>query len=148
LSGLSKREVVLAEEADRLRQRLTDTLSPADRKRLVGHVVAARQRISARRRAIIRGVQDPEQMTWEQKRMLVEDVFGGTTPDGRRMGIYVTPTDTERTQKHRRWSYEIRGRVQGGGVLKGSAVTSSSRYSPGIGPRERRFSSRRLPPAA
>jgi hypothetical protein len=62
-------------------------------------------------------------MSWEQKRMLVEDVFGGTTPDGRRMGIYVNPVDTGRHVKHRRWSYEIRGQIEGEGVLSGSAGT-------------------------
>ena len=36
-------------------------------------------------------------MTWQQKRMLVEDVFGGTTPEGRRMGIYIVPIDTNET---------------------------------------------------
>ena len=66
-------------------------------------------------------------MTYEQKRMLVEDVFGCTTSDGRRMGVYVTPIDTERNAKHRRYRYQIRGRIEWGGVLK-DCVTSNARY--------------------
>jgi DNA invertase Pin-like site-specific DNA recombinase len=146
LSALNKREVALADEADRLQQRLVGTLSPADRKRLAGHVVAKRQRAGSRRRDTTRRVQNPEQMTWEQKRLLVEDVFGGTTPDGRRMGIYVTPIDTDRNQKRRRWAYEIRGRVEAGGVLRESEVTKYAKYCTAGSLPSRRSSSRPLRP--
>ena len=140
LNALSKREVALGDEADRLQQRLAGTLSPADRKRLAGRVAATRQRAGSRRRDTTRRVQDPEQMTWEQKRLLVEDVFGGTTHDGRRMGIYITPIDVNRNQKNRRWAYEIRGRIEGGGVLRQSQVTKYAKYCTEGSPPGRRSS--------
>jgi site-specific DNA recombinase len=128
LKTLNEREVALAEEADRLQKQLGSTLSPAVRSRLASHVVAKRRRAGSWQRDTIRAAQDPEQMTWEQKRMLVEDVFGGKTPDGRRMGIYVTPVDAHPNMKNRRWKYEICGQIDGGGELDSAVVTSSSRY--------------------
>ncbi len=126
LTAIANEETMLAEESDRLQQRLAGTLSPDDRKRLADQVVVARPRAGSHRRDMIRGAQDPDLMTWKQKRMLVEDVFGGMTPDGRRMGIYISPIDAEPNQKHRRWRYEVRGRLEACGVLKDSAATSSS----------------------
>lgn len=128
LHKLNDREAALTAETDRLQQRLAGTLSPADRERLAQHVTS-RARAGSSRRDAIRGAQDPDQMTWEQKRMLVEDVFGGTTPDGRRMGVYVKPLDTKRGWKHRRWSYKIHGRIQGGGTVQEGVVTNYAEYA-------------------
>ncbi len=122
LNDLREREIKLSEEADKLRAVLTETLTEEDRKRLAKRVV------SARRWVAMRDAERPETMTYEQKRMLIEDVFGGKLPDGRRMGVYVTPIDLERGTKGRRWQYEIRGRIQAEGIVGREAGTSSSRH--------------------
>ena len=118
LTAIKNEETILAEESDRLQQRLAGALSPEDRKHLADQVVVVRRRAGSDRRDVIRAAQDPEKMTWEQKRTLVQDVFGDKTPDGKRMGIYISPIDTEPNQKNRRWRYEIRGRLEAAGVLK------------------------------
>jgi len=51
----------------------------------------------------------------------------GVLPDGRRMGVYVIPIDRARNRKHRRWRYEIRGRIEWRGVIEDSTATTSSR---------------------
>jgi DNA invertase Pin-like site-specific DNA recombinase len=142
LTTLNEREVALAEESDRLQRQLSGILSPAVRGRLAEQVVAARRRAGSWQRDTMRSAEDPERMTYEQKRMLVEDVFGGTTPDGRRMGVYVTPIDAERNVKHRRWRYEIRGRAEWGGELSDATVTTYSRHCTGGGPPARRCAAR------
>jgi len=138
LSELAEREVNLSEEAERLQAKLAGTLSSSDRKRLAKQVVEARRRAGSKRRDARQTATDPGRMSWEQKRTLVEDVFGGVTPDGLRMGIYCTPIDVEPGQKHRRWRYEARGKVELSGVVGGDNETNSSRHSPGTGPPARR----------
>ncbi len=127
IKTINERMLALTEESYRIHQRLAGSLSPSDRERLAKQVVTARKRDGSRRRDIIRGAEDPEKMTYKQKRMLVEDVFNGKTSDGRRMGVYVTPIDTEPNMKHKRFRYEIRGRIEWGGTLKES-VTSCTRH--------------------
>ncbi len=150
LTELNGRETSLSDDAERIRSQLAGTLSPEDRKRLAEQVTIARQLTGSRRRDLMRAAEDPERMTYEQKRVLVQDVFGGLTPDGCRMGVYVIPLELERNRKHRRWRYEIRGRIQAVGTLQDSdsAVTSYSRYSPGLTlPSPRSFSPQPQPAA-
>ena len=123
LMELKDRETAVADEAARIHQQLIGTVSPADRQRLAESVTAVRRRAGSKERDAIRSAENPETMTWEQKRTLVEDVFGGTTADGRRMGVYVAPIDLEPIRKRRRWRYEIRGRIEAVGILKDSPVT-------------------------
>ena len=48
-------------------------------------------------------------MTWDEKRALVEAVFGGQTPDGKRAGVYI---QWQPTGKRPTWSYSIRGLIK------------------------------------
>ncbi len=50
-----------------------------------------------------------EQMTWEDKRALIELVFNGTAPDGRPMGIYVSPINGQKNHRQKQWAFIIRG---------------------------------------
>ncbi len=127
LQDLNKREVTLADESDRLQKQLAGTLSPTVRSRLAEQMVDTRRRAGSRRRDISLSAEDPKQMTYEQKRMLVEDIFSGTMLDGRRMGVYVTPIDTGRNTKSKRYRYRIHGRIEWAGVIQ-DCVTSNSRY--------------------
>lgn len=54
-------------------------------------------------------------MTWEEKRALVEAVFGSSTPDGKPGGVYVTPIPGARRGRRKKgeplpYAYELRGR--------------------------------------
>lgn len=59
--------------------------------------LAARKRIANRRF---------DKMTWEEKRTLIETVFGGMTTDGTRMGVRVVRVGGEQ-----KWKYEIQGHL-------------------------------------
>jgi hypothetical protein len=51
-------------------------------------------------------------MTYEDKRALVEMVFGGRTADGTKMGVWVSWVDGERDRKRgKRWRYRIVGHL-------------------------------------
>jgi DNA invertase Pin-like site-specific DNA recombinase len=52
-----------------------------------------------------------ERMTWEEKRQLVEMVFGGKTPEGQRLGVYISWEGGE-------MKYRVVGRlVEGSGIV-------------------------------
>lgn len=46
-----------------------------------------------------------EEMSWQNKRALIEMVFGGKLPDGKRMGIFID------WEEHGGWSYSIKGHL-------------------------------------
>src|SRR5262249_3332810 len=48
-------------------------------------------------------------MTWDEKRALVQSVFGGTVPDGRGMGVFIRwlPGDKRSPE----WRFSIRGQL-------------------------------------
>jgi site-specific DNA recombinase len=48
-------------------------------------------------------------MTWDEKRHLLESVFDGTTPDGKRAGVYIQWLDGN--QRPRKWRYSILGTI-------------------------------------
>jgi site-specific DNA recombinase len=55
-----------------------------------------------------------DEMSWEEKRHLVELVFSGTTSDGKRMGIYISAIDGEGGRQYKRGKkqrYTIRGHL-------------------------------------
>jgi DNA invertase Pin-like site-specific DNA recombinase len=54
-----------------------------------------------------------DDMTWEEKRTLVEMVFGGKTPDGRRCGVYIEWIDGQERHHCRRkqWQFKIEARL-------------------------------------
>ena len=50
-----------------------------------------------------------EEMTWQDKRDLVEYVFSGLDKDDNRLGVYITFVDTKGDSY--KWKYEIRGQL-------------------------------------
>jgi hypothetical protein len=52
---------------------------------------------------------DSSRIPWAEKRALAEKIMSGTTPDGRRMGVYISwlAGDT----KPRKWRYSILGTI-------------------------------------
>lgn len=52
-----------------------------------------------------------DQMSYEDKRSLVEMVFSGKMGDGKRMGVYVERIDGQGNQRPRKWSYAIHGHL-------------------------------------
>src|SRR5262249_15116072 len=52
-----------------------------------------------------------DDMTWEERRRLMELVFSGFMDDGHRMGVFVEWVDGQERKKHKLWNYRIRGHV-------------------------------------
>jgi hypothetical protein len=48
-------------------------------------------------------------LSWDEQRQLLELVFGGTTADGKRMGVYIYWKEGK--QRSRRWTYSIVGTI-------------------------------------
>lgn len=65
--------------------------------------------LSAKKWVKMENAMDYHKMTWEEKRALVEQVFGGTTPDGGRMGVYIERLPAK--GKRFNWRYSIRGQI-------------------------------------
>jgi hypothetical protein len=119
--------------------KLADKLATVQRK-LDGHLTheeATRRakRLSARRHAILELASDPDAITYEDARALLADVFGGTSPGGQRMGVYVTPIDKGASVKNRRFCYELRGHLQDAddGVTCGTISSSHTTWSVPVG---------------
>jgi hypothetical protein len=50
-------------------------------------------------------------MNWEERRALVQMVFGGKTPGGERLGVYIAWIDGEEDRRQKRWRYKILGHL-------------------------------------
>lgn len=113
LRELKDREARLQDEWDRLSEHVAHIPSRDAIKRASQQVASAfRERVSAGPRAAIRQANtDLESMSWEEKRALVEAVFSGRTPDGRRMGVYIERVDGQTKYRRKRWKYTIRGHL-------------------------------------
>ncbi|GAB4153520.1 MAG: hypothetical protein Tsb009_29960 [Planctomycetaceae bacterium] len=112
-------------------------------KELAGHLThkeATRRakRLSARRTALLELANDPDEISYEDARALLAEVFGGTLPNGQRMGVYVIPIDKGPNIKNRRFRYQLRGHLQDTGE-GASCGTSSGSRSPDTGRPARRF---------
>jgi hypothetical protein len=108
LKDLLRRETRLLEESERLADNLQHAPTPGNIE-AVAHQIAKkfRQRASAKRRAIVHDANSNlAEMTWEEKRSLVEMVFSGKTPGGQRMGVYIEWLDDGK-----RWKYTICGHL-------------------------------------
>lgn len=56
-----------------------------------------------------------DEMTWEDKRALVETVFSGKTPEGKRLGVYVQWVDDPKLRERGlKWKYTIEGKLMDG----------------------------------
>jgi len=52
---------------------------------------------------------EPDKATWAERRALVQMVFSGKLTDGRRMGVYIDPQQSE--QKHKLWAFQVLGHL-------------------------------------
>lgn len=79
-----------------------------------------------------------DRMTQEEKRSLAEMVFGGKTPDGRRMGIYVQWPEEQRKSNWKRWNYSLWGHlIEDDGWIPLDCTGNLDRFSDIGGPRRK-----------
>ncbi len=124
LHKLKQQECQLSEEWQRLDDSLDNVPTPEEiraiAKQLAEH--SKKRVVSAKWRATRRHIDHAfAEMTWDERRSLVEKVFGGKTPDGKRMGVYIERADGKPT----RWNYVIRGNlidVEGAAPLSDSMI--------------------------
>lgn len=111
LAGLQEREELLTTELDRVLTSIENVPTPEDIKATAEEVVRrfAKPKVSARKRLKIREANQFDQMTWEDKRGLIELVFNGTCPDGYPMGIYIEPIKGQENYRQKKWAFTIRG---------------------------------------
>jgi DNA invertase Pin-like site-specific DNA recombinase len=140
----------------------------------VAAAVSGRRRTNARLCARTSEINtDFAGMAWEEKRSLAEMVFGGKTPDGKRMGIYIQWADGQESRRRKTWLYRVLGRLidepglapkppfesddpehaefRGGPMQKWlleESVTKPAMYSPGTDRPARRCGGRTPPPGA
>jgi len=50
-----------------------------------------------------------EDLTWKQKRELIEEVFNGTTADGNPMGVYIEAVPGQSDNIRKQWRFKLRG---------------------------------------
>lgn len=105
------REAKLLEERDRIHAQL-DSLPTTDKIK----------RVSAKQWIVGHAQATYEEMSWDDQRSYLERVFAGKTPDGDRMGVYVTSLPEYKGRRPRPFAYRIEGLL-----IEGSGgVTSSS----------------------
>lgn len=95
LAEVKGRETILLEEQGRLSDFLSNRPS--------------REQIELASKKAVACIGDGKpfsEMTWEEKRGLVQAVFGGKTPDGKRMGVYIAWNDDADD-----WTFDILGHV-------------------------------------
>jgi DNA invertase Pin-like site-specific DNA recombinase len=104
LAELSKSEVGLREELEQINAALEHVPTPEA-------IDAFCKRMEAALKKIHRANHNPEDMTWKQRRALAETVFGGKTPEGKRMGVYVEWIDAQEKKRRKEWKFTIRGQL-------------------------------------
>ena len=111
LAELQEREDLLTTELDRMAASIENVPTPKQIKTTAEEVVKqfTKLKVSARRRLKIKEANQFDQMTWEDKRGLIELVFDGTCSDGRPMGIYIDPIDGQENYRQKKWAFTIRG---------------------------------------
>lgn len=135
LAKLKEDDVRINEELSSLQSYLGNLPTPASIRRVADviskkfgrlrYASSAEVKLAATKRLI--GAGGVDAMTWEEKRSLVETVFDGKTPDGRRMGVYIQWKSTE--ARLLKWSYQIRGVVfDGDGCIADDATVKNALY--------------------
>tara|TARA_R110001592_G_scaffold8400_4_gene46009 strand:+ start:3478 stop:4626 length:1149 start_codon:yes stop_codon:yes gene_type:complete len=111
LAGLQDREYLITAELERVLVSIENIPNPEDIKATAEEVARrfSRPKLSARRHLKIREANQFDQMTWEDKRGLIELVFDGTFSDGRPMGIYIKPIEGQENHRQKIWAFTIRG---------------------------------------
>ena len=156
MGALREREAEQREKLQRIKNQLEGVPSPEE-------VQAVSKVLSGRIYALRDSATDYNAMTWDEKRALVEQVFGVEMPDGKRGGVYIEwmPGDDKRSN----WKFSIRGTINQDKLAPLDYETLSERYdepekqqrkrgvtqyachSPGTAPRERCSAGRTRPPA-
>jgi site-specific DNA recombinase len=54
---------------------------------------------------------NPDELTWEEKKRLIEMVFGGNSVAGQKLGVYIEEIPGQEHTKPRRWRYTLRGHL-------------------------------------
>jgi DNA invertase Pin-like site-specific DNA recombinase len=118
LAELEKREALLSDELQKLERILASALTARQVKDAAQEIVdkfrgtVERMAVQPRHKLIAdHANQHIETMTWEEKRALVEMVFGGTTPEGQRCGVYIEWPDDRRGKGPKQWKFRIVGRL-------------------------------------
>jgi site-specific DNA recombinase len=115
LGTLNAKEASLREELSQLCGTLENVPTPAKIKEVSRQISARfgnRPRLSARLWARTETINEcVDNMTWDEKRALAEMVFGGKTPENKRMGIFITWVDGPRRKQHKNWKYIIKGHL-------------------------------------
>jgi hypothetical protein len=104
LAELDERAGKLSEEIDKLAAILANVPSTKEIERFAEKVTKRRAYLPRHRLIANLSNGDLDGMTFEERRELLEMVFGGKTPDGKRLGVYVT-------LKGKEPSYRILGRL-------------------------------------
>lgn len=114
LTDLQQRESKLRTELERLSVHL-ENLPTAKEIQAITTAVSGKygnKKSTARRRVIEHPINHGfDNMTWEEKRALVESVFGGKDEEGKRLGVYLLPYEGESTNQPKQWSYLIKGHL-------------------------------------
>ena len=112
LEAIGVQEKALNDELGRLQGNLDNVPTPAEVKAVASKVAKSfdwpRIKLQAKKNILNH---DIERMTWEEKRALVLLVFGGKTPDGKRMGVYVEWIAGQEKRKQKQWRYWLIGRL-------------------------------------
>lgn len=117
LLKIKESDTKLQEKLAAVDSQLDGTITSATRREVADTVAQAFKKLSpARRRAILKA--PVNEVTWEDRRGLAQSVFGGTLPDGRRMGVYITwDDDAPKTADHvatgrgKPWRYSVIGHL-------------------------------------
>jgi hypothetical protein len=132
LREISDREVLLQHELDVRNRELANTPTATEVKEAADRVATAFKKVNLAKMwaTSFRLNNDLGGMSWEDRRALMQMVFSGKTPDGRRMGVYMAPAQGSRTK--RQWSFRILGRL-----IDTDLMTFPDGYVPdsGSGPR-------------
>lgn len=117
LLKLKRREALLSDEQERLKEQVASIPDRDILDAVAGRVAEHFQkRQSAKLWAARQAEHDFDEMTWEDKRSLLETVFSESLPDGGRMGVYVTRDAN--AGRGEGWRFHIRGRFEGWAVGK------------------------------
>jgi len=148
LSELKENEQRYQDELNTLRDTIENLPTPEGIMAKASEVAAQFRltdaRLAATHRELNRNI---DLMTWEQKRALVEMVFGGKTADGKRMGIHIEWLEPAIHGQRPRWRYSIVGHLinedgwplmslerrkaifgEGCGNMQGALVSESARH--------------------
>jgi DNA invertase Pin-like site-specific DNA recombinase len=119
LDNLAAQETALEEELKRIAGTLANVPTAEEVKKAAEQIKDKVHKYANKRRgdAVLAAARDAanhdiDGMTWEERRALVQMVFGGKTADGRRLGVYVSWPETPAAKgRPKEWNYRIEGRL-------------------------------------